>query len=40
MEDKFDFYCINYEKDLCKNCIEEHSNHNIIAFNIYIRNQL
>ena len=40
-ENKFDYYCINCEKDLCKNCIVEHSNHCTIVLNyIYRRNQL
>lgn len=39
--DKFEFYCIDCEKDLCNNCIEEiHPNHTFIYFNINIINQL
>ena len=38
---KFEFFCIDCEKDLCINCIEEiHPNHTFIYFNINIRNQL
>ena len=39
--DKFEFYCMDCEKDLCNNCIEEiHPNHTFIYFNINIRKQL
>ena len=39
--DKFDCYCMDFEKDLCKNCIGEiHHNHTTIDLNINLRNQL
>ena len=27
------YYCKECKKNICKNCIEEHSTHNIIPFN-------